>query len=89
VVNTRLTDLFRMRQFYEAYRDDANISALLRQLPWTHSLIILSQSKRPKVPNKQKAHLEFLSLPYDNSSNTPAMPLNEAHSGGFFSSWIC
>ncbi|MHB8787465.1 MAG: PDDEXK nuclease domain-containing protein [Thauera sp.] len=39
-------NLFRMRQFYEAYRDDEVVSALLRQLPWTHHLIILSQSRR-------------------------------------------
>jgi len=41
-------NLFRMRQFYEAYRDDEKVSALLRQLPWTHNLIILGQSKRPE-----------------------------------------
>jgi predicted nuclease of restriction endonuclease-like (RecB) superfamily len=41
-------NLFRMRQFYEAYRDDEKVSALLRQLPWTHNLIILSQGKRPE-----------------------------------------
>jgi predicted nuclease of restriction endonuclease-like (RecB) superfamily len=41
-------NLFRMRQFYETYRDEAIVSALLRQLPWTHNLIILSQSKRPE-----------------------------------------
>jgi predicted nuclease of restriction endonuclease-like (RecB) superfamily len=35
-----------MKQFYEAYRDGAIVSALLRQLPWTHHLIILGQSKR-------------------------------------------
>lgn len=39
-------NLFRMRQVYEAYRDDPIVSALLRQLPWSHNLIILSQSKR-------------------------------------------
>lgn len=39
-------NLFRMRQFYETYQDDKIVSALLRQLPWTHNLIILSQSKR-------------------------------------------
>ena len=39
-------NLFRMRQFYEVYRDDAKVSPLARQLPWTHNLIILSQSKR-------------------------------------------
>ena len=41
-------NLFRMRQFYEAYRDDEKVSALVRQLPWTHNLIILSQGKRPE-----------------------------------------
>jgi predicted nuclease of restriction endonuclease-like (RecB) superfamily len=41
-------NLFRMRQFYEAYPGDAIVSPLVRQLPWTHNLIILSQSKRPE-----------------------------------------
>lgn len=41
-------NMFRMRQFYEAYRDQPIVSALLRQLPWTHNLIILSQSKYPE-----------------------------------------
>jgi predicted nuclease of restriction endonuclease-like (RecB) superfamily len=42
------SNLFRMRQFYEAYRGDQKVSALLRQLPWTHNLIILNQSQRPE-----------------------------------------
>lgn len=41
-------NLFRMRQFYEAYRGNEIVSALLTQIPWTHNLIILSQSKRVK-----------------------------------------
>ncbi len=41
-------NLFRMRQFYETYRDDEKVSPLVRQLPWTHNLVILSQSKRPE-----------------------------------------
>jgi predicted nuclease of restriction endonuclease-like (RecB) superfamily len=39
-------NLFRMRQFYETYRGNEKVSALLRQLSWTHNLIIFSQSKR-------------------------------------------
>ncbi|MDR2196114.1 MAG: PDDEXK nuclease domain-containing protein [Gallionellaceae bacterium] len=39
-------NLFRMRQFYEAYADNEIVSPLVRQLPWTHHLIILNQSKR-------------------------------------------
>ena len=41
-------NLFRMRQFYEAYRGDEKVSPLVTQLPWTHNLIILSQSNRPE-----------------------------------------
>ena len=41
-------NLFRMRKFYETYRQDAKVAALLRQLPWTQNLIILNQSKRPE-----------------------------------------
>ena len=41
-------NLFRMRQFYETYQADVIVSPLVRQLPWTHNLIILNQSKRPE-----------------------------------------
>jgi predicted nuclease of restriction endonuclease-like (RecB) superfamily len=39
-------NLFRMRQFYETYSGNEIVSPLLRQLPWTHNLIIFTQSKR-------------------------------------------
>jgi len=39
-------NLFRMRQLYEVYRGDTKVSPLVRQLPWTHNLLILSQSRR-------------------------------------------
>jgi len=41
-------NLYRMRQFYETYHDNEIVSALLRQLPWTHHVIIMSQSQRPE-----------------------------------------
>jgi predicted nuclease of restriction endonuclease-like (RecB) superfamily len=42
-------NLFRMRQFFEAYSSaDKRVTALLTQLPWTHNLTILTQSKRPE-----------------------------------------
>ena len=41
-------NLFRMRQFFETYHDKPIVSALLRQLPWTHNLIVLSRSKHPE-----------------------------------------
>jgi predicted nuclease of restriction endonuclease-like (RecB) superfamily len=38
--------LFRMRQFYEAYRNgDAIVATLVRQLPWSHNLVILGRCK--------------------------------------------
>lgn len=42
-------NLFRMRQFYEAYvGGDKKVSALLRQTPWTHHLLILGQTRSPE-----------------------------------------
>jgi predicted nuclease of restriction endonuclease-like (RecB) superfamily len=38
-------NLFRMRQFYEAYRSNEKVSPLVTQLPWTHHLIILGRTR--------------------------------------------
>jgi len=38
-------NIWRMRQFYEAYQDQQILSALLRELPWTHHMLILGRSK--------------------------------------------
>ncbi len=37
--------LYRMRQFYETYKDDEFVSALLTQISWTNHLLIMSKSK--------------------------------------------
>ncbi len=42
------SNLLRMRQFYETYCDNPIVAPLVRQLPWSHNLIIFSQSKRPE-----------------------------------------
>lgn len=39
--------LFRMRQFHDTYRGDRKVASLLRQLPWTHHLMILGRSRLP------------------------------------------
>ena len=41
-------NLFRMRQFYDIYHLDKKLSPLVRELSWTHNLLILSRSKRPE-----------------------------------------
>ncbi len=38
-------NLYRMKQLYETYRNQAIVSSLVTQLPWTHNLLILSKSK--------------------------------------------
>jgi predicted nuclease of restriction endonuclease-like (RecB) superfamily len=42
------SNLFRMRQFYEVYRNEEKVAPLARQLSWTQNLIILGQSKLPE-----------------------------------------
>lgn len=37
--------LYRMRQFYEIYKDDEFVSTLLAQISWSNHLIIMSKSK--------------------------------------------
>ena len=38
-------NLWRMKQFFEAYKDDVILSPLVRELPWTHNTIIFSRCK--------------------------------------------
>jgi predicted nuclease of restriction endonuclease-like (RecB) superfamily len=38
-------NLFRMRQFYEAYQPAEFVPPLVAQIPWSHHLVILEQSK--------------------------------------------
>jgi predicted nuclease of restriction endonuclease-like (RecB) superfamily len=42
------SNLFRMRQFYEIYHAEEKVAPLVRQLSWSHNLIIFSQCKRPE-----------------------------------------
>ena len=41
-------NIWRMRQFYEAYRLDQKLSTLLRELPWSSNLHILTRVKQPE-----------------------------------------
>jgi predicted nuclease of restriction endonuclease-like (RecB) superfamily len=38
-------NLWRMKQFYEAYRSDEKLAVLTRKLPWTHNTVIFSRCK--------------------------------------------
>lgn len=39
------SNLFRMRQFFETYRTREKVAPLVRQLPWTHHLLILGRTR--------------------------------------------
>lgn len=38
-------NLWRMKQFYECYQNSLKLSTLLREIPWSHNLAILSGAK--------------------------------------------
>ena len=38
-------NLWRMKQFYETYKDEPKLSAVLREIPWTHHTLIFSACK--------------------------------------------
>ncbi|MBK0383402.1 DUF1016 family protein [Pedobacter sp. SD-b] len=38
-------NIWRMKQFYEAYKDSPKLSTLLRDISWSHNLAIFSRSK--------------------------------------------
>jgi len=40
------SNLWRMKQFFETYRDLPKLAALLRELSWSHNLAIMSRCKR-------------------------------------------
>ena len=44
-------NLYRMIQFYEAYRDNAIVSTLLRQISWSNNVLILSTTKTTLLLN--------------------------------------
>ncbi len=41
-------NLWRMKQFYEVYQGDEELSPLVRELPWTHNTTIFSRCKSPE-----------------------------------------
>jgi predicted nuclease of restriction endonuclease-like (RecB) superfamily len=42
------SNLWRMRQFHDTYMGQPKLAPLVRELSWTHNLLILSRSKRPE-----------------------------------------
>ena len=43
------SNLWRMRQFHDTYTSQPKLAPLVRELPWSHNLLILSGCKRPEA----------------------------------------
>mgnify|MGYP001254029554 CR=1 FL=1 len=69
-------NLWRMKQFYETYRDNEKLSLLVRGLPWSHNLAIFS---RCKTEEEQEFYLK-LSI----QENYSFRELDRQISAGFF-----
>jgi hypothetical protein len=41
-----VSNLWRMMQFYDTYREQPKLAALLRELSWSHNLAIMCRCKR-------------------------------------------
>lgn len=41
-------NLWRMKQFHETYQRTSKLSPLVRELPWTHNLLMLGKCQRPE-----------------------------------------
>lgn len=52
-----VSNLWRMMHFYEVYRGLPKLAALLRELPWTHNLLILGGCKRDE---EREFHLRMV-----------------------------
>jgi predicted nuclease of restriction endonuclease-like (RecB) superfamily len=70
-------NLWRMRQFYETYRDQRKLSALLRELTWTHNLFILGKCKRDEEREFYLRSNARSTVPY--SSARSCHPQNSQH----------
>ena len=60
------SNLWRMSQFFETYRGKRKLAPLVRELSWTHNLLILSRCKNPE--ERDEALDRDLKKPHENPS---------------------
>lgn len=49
-------NLWRMKQFYDTYKDSQKLSPLVREISWSHNMVIFS---RCKTPEEQEFYLKI------------------------------
>lgn len=69
-------NLWRMKQFYESYKDYPKLSSLLREISWSHNLAIFSRCSSPEAR-------EFY-LKLSKNENYSFRELDRQISAGFF-----
>ena len=86
ILETR--NLWRMKQFYEAYRKYPKLSTLLRELGWSSHLYVLSKSKTIeekefyiRLAIKEKYSVRELERQIDSGYYERAMISKEIHLG--------
>ena len=47
-------NIWRMKQFYETYKDNEKLSPLVREVSWTNNLIIMSGRKNDEADTQSK-----------------------------------
>ena len=62
--------LYRMRQFYDAYRQKQFVSAALTQISWTNHLLILSKAK---TKEEREFYLEALDREVRKADESPSV----------------
>jgi hypothetical protein len=73
-------NLFRMRQFFEAYRDEEKVSPLVRQLPWTHHHELYEQLA-PAAQGEPSPRDEIRPEPRDDSGRRRKSTRGTSRSG--------
>jgi len=70
-------NLWRMKQFYEAY-NDSKLSSLVRELSWTNNLLILSKSKIDKEREEVLIEVESVARVLDERNTYVKKEVNDS-----------
>jgi predicted nuclease of restriction endonuclease-like (RecB) superfamily len=68
-------NLWRMRQFYEIYHDQPKLAPLVRELSWTHNLLIMSRCKRDEEREFYLRLCQRERCPLERATFVPPGPL--------------
>ena len=62
-------NIWRMKQFYETYKDNKKLSPLVAEIPWTNNLLIMTACKQLPLKREVVLFRIYGILPSKNSSS--------------------